>query len=113
MLDELVGMRTSPEREAQRESGGHQSPPTAGAAWRGAVPHYRRNSPIVEAWLHAGRVISCGSWRVQQQPLSYDGRMIVGKELVGRLTQPTPGAARMLCHIIAGTLFRRQLEQGR
>ena len=35
-LDELVEDR--PEGEAQGESGGHQSPPTAGAAWRAAVP---------------------------------------------------------------------------
>ena len=59
-LDELVEMKTSIEGEAQGESGGHQSPPTAGAAWRGAVPHHRRNSPMVEAWLHTGRVIFLG-----------------------------------------------------
>ena len=29
----------------------------------------------------------------KQQPKSYDGSMIVGKEFGGRLTQPTPGAA--------------------
>ena len=56
-LDELVEMKTSIEGEAQGEFGGHQSPPTAGAAWKSAVPHHRRNSPMVEAWLHAGRVI--------------------------------------------------------
>ena len=56
-LDELVEMKTSIEGEAQGESGGHQSPPTAGAAWS-AVPHLRRNSPMVEAWLQAGRVMS-------------------------------------------------------
>ena len=31
-------MKTSIRGEAQAESGGHQSPPTAGAAWRVAVP---------------------------------------------------------------------------
>ena len=56
-LHELVGMETSFEREVQGESGGDQSPPTADAAWRDAVPHHRRNSPIVKAWLHTGRVI--------------------------------------------------------
>ena len=66
---------------------------------RGAVPHHRRKSLMVEAWLHAGRVIFLRkSWEVQQQPKSYDGSMIVGKEFGGRLTQPTPGAAAMLCH---------------
>ena len=59
-LDELVEMKTSMEVEAQGESGGHQSPSNAGAAWRGAVPHHRRNSPMVEAWLNAGRVIFLG-----------------------------------------------------
>ena len=49
-------LKTSPEREAQGESGRHQSPPTAGTA----VPHHRRNFPVVEAWLHAGRVIFQG-----------------------------------------------------
>ena len=35
----LVEMKTSIiEGEAQGESVGHQSPPTAGAAWRAAVP---------------------------------------------------------------------------
>ena len=37
-LDELVEMKTSIEGEAQGQSGGHQSPPTAGAAWTAAVP---------------------------------------------------------------------------
>ena len=65
---------------------------------RGAVPHHRRKS-LMEAWLHAGRVIFLRkSWQVQQQPKSYDGSMVVGKEFGGRLTQPTPGAAAMLCH---------------
>ena len=50
-------LKTRPEGEDQGESGGHQSPPTAGAARRGAVPHHLRNSPTVEPWLHAGRVI--------------------------------------------------------
>ena len=31
--------------------------PPAGAAWRGAMPHHRRKSLMVEAWLHAGRVV--------------------------------------------------------
>ena len=69
-------------------------------SWRsmGAVPHHRRKS-LMEAWLHAGRVIFLrNSWQVQQQPKSYDGSMVVGKELGGRLTQPTPGTAAMLCH---------------
>ena len=35
----LVEMKTSNEREAQGGSGGDQSPPTAGAAGRAAVPH--------------------------------------------------------------------------
>ena len=35
-IDELV--EDQPEREC-----GHQLAPTAGAAWRGAVPHHRRN----------------------------------------------------------------------
>ena len=56
-LDELVGMKASLEREAQQESGGERSPPTTGAAGRDAVPHYRRSSPMVRAWLHAGRVM--------------------------------------------------------
>ena len=35
----LVEMKTSIiQGKVQGESGGHQSPPTAGAAWRGAVP---------------------------------------------------------------------------
>ena len=59
-LCSMSWLKTGPEREAQEESGGHQSPPTAGAAWRGAVPHHRRKSPTVEAWLHAGRVIFLG-----------------------------------------------------
>ena len=54
-LDELFGMKTSIEGEARGESGGHQSPPTAGAAWRDAIPHHRPNPPMLEAWLHAGR----------------------------------------------------------
>ena len=37
-LDELVGRQTSLEREAQGESGGDRSPPTAGAVGRAAVP---------------------------------------------------------------------------
>ena len=66
---------------------------------RGAVPHHRRKSLMVEAWLHAGRVIFLRkSWEVQQQPKSYDGSLIVGKEFGGRLTLSTPGAAAMLCH---------------
>ena len=56
-LDEPVEIKTRIEGDAQGESGGHQSPPTTGAAWRGAVPHHRRSSPTVEAWVHAGRVI--------------------------------------------------------
>ena len=48
-LDESVRMKmTSLEGEEQRESGGHQSPPTTGAAWRGAVPH-----PLVFIWCLA------------------------------------------------------------
>ena len=47
-LDEQVEMKPSIEREAQAESGGDQSPPTAGAAVRAAVPHRRRNSPMVK-----------------------------------------------------------------
>ena len=38
LLDELVEMKTSIEREAQGESDGDQSPPTAGAAEKAAVP---------------------------------------------------------------------------
>ena len=56
----MTWLKTRPEGEAQGESGGHQSPPTAGAAWKGAVPRHRRNSSTVEVWLHAGRVISLG-----------------------------------------------------
>ena len=37
-LKELLGMKTSHEREAQGESGGQQSQPTVGAARRDAVP---------------------------------------------------------------------------
>ena len=37
-LDELAGMKTGREREAQGESGGEQSPPTVGAAGSNAVP---------------------------------------------------------------------------
>ena len=55
-----MSSKTRPEGEAQGKSGGHQSTPTAGAAWKGAVPHHRRNSPTVEAWLHAGRVVFVG-----------------------------------------------------
>ena len=69
--------------------------------WRSrcAVPHHRRESLVVEALLHAGRVIFLRKrLEVQQQPKSYDGSMIVGKEFGGRLTQPTPGAAAMPCH---------------
>ena len=50
-------LKTRPEGEAQGESGGRQSPPITGAAWRGTVPHYRQKSLMLEAWLHAGRVI--------------------------------------------------------
>ena len=57
------------------------------------MPHHRRKSPMVGAWLHAGRVIVLRSWEIQQQPNSCDGSMIVGKEFGGMLTQPTPGAA--------------------
>ena len=57
-LDELDEMKTRLEREAKGESGGEQSPPTAGTAEGNAVPHHRRNSPMVKAWLHAERVIS-------------------------------------------------------
>ena len=38
VLDELVEIKTSIEREAQGESGGDQSSPTAGAAGRAPVP---------------------------------------------------------------------------
>ena len=65
---------------------------------RGAAPHHRRKC-LMEAWLHAGSVVFLReSWEVQQQSKSYDGSMIVGKSFGGRLTQPTPGAAAMLCH---------------
>ena len=37
-IDEQVGIKTSLKREVQRESGEDQSPPTAGAAERAAVP---------------------------------------------------------------------------
>ena len=37
-LIELVEIKTTIEREAQGASGGDQSPPTAGAAGRAAVP---------------------------------------------------------------------------
>ena len=50
-----------------------------------------------------GGCYSCGSWEVQQQPKSYDGSMVVGKECGGRLTQPTP-AQRVLRHTIVGNL---------
>ena len=92
-FDELVEMKTSIEHKAQGESGGDQ-----------------RHSPLVqqrELLCH-----HCGTlrwWRrgctqrgnipaeagkySKQQPKSYDGSMIVGKEFGGRLTQPTPGAA--------------------
>ena len=53
-------LEISAEREAQGESGGHQWPPTTDAAWRGAVPHHRRNFPMVEAWLYAGGLIFLG-----------------------------------------------------
>ena len=56
----MSSFKTRPEGEAQVEFGGHQSPATAGAIWRGAVPHHRRNSPTVQAWLHAGRVMFLG-----------------------------------------------------
>ena len=99
-------LETRPEGEAQGESGGHQSPSTAGAVWRGAVPHHRRNSPTVEAWLHAGRVMFLRkSCKVQQQqPKSYDGSIFVGKDCGGRLTQPTPGAAGVLRRTIVENL---------
>ena len=57
--------------------------------WRSwdAVPHHRRKSLMMEAWLHTGRVIFLrNSWEVRQQPKSYDGSMIVVKEFGGRLT---------------------------
>ena len=93
-------LKTRPEGEAQGEYGGHQSPSTAGAAQMGAVPNHPRKSLMVEAWLHTRWVIFLlQSWEVQQQqPKSYDGSIIVGEEFDGRLTQPTPGAAGMLCH---------------
>ena len=37
-LDALVEMKTSIEHEAQGEPGGDQSPPTAGAAGKAAIP---------------------------------------------------------------------------
>ena len=116
-------LTTRPECEAQGESGGHQSPSTAGAALRDAVPHHRRNPPTVDAWLHAGRVMFLGKLgSTASAPKSYDGSMVVGKEFGGRLTQPTPGAAAMLYHyrqnaltLIAGarrvTCFRQRCAQ--
>ena len=101
-LDEPVGrpassarhrMKTSLKREAQGESGGHQSPPAAGAAWRGAVPHHRRNSPMVGAWLHAGRVRflrKLGSTAAAEVVRREHDRR---QEFGGRLTQPIPGEA--------------------
>ena len=78
------------QRKAQGESGGHQSPPTAGAAWRGAVPTI---VSMVEAGLHAGRVIllsKLGSTAAAEVlRLEHDR----GQGVCGRLTQPTPGAA--------------------
>ena len=56
-LDELLGMQTNLEREAQEGSGGEQSPPTSGAAERDAVSHNRRNPPMVKAWLRGGRMM--------------------------------------------------------
>ena len=56
-LVELVGMKTNLEGEAQGKSGGIHSLPTAGAAWRDAVLHSRRNPPMVKAWLDAGRMM--------------------------------------------------------
>ena len=71
---------------------------------RGAVPHHRQKSLMVEAWLHAERVTFLRkSWEVQQQPKSYAGSMIVGKESGGRLTQPTLAQQRC-CAIIVRTL---------
>ena len=47
---------------------------------RGAVPHHRLKSLVVETWLHAGRVIFLRkSWDVQQQPMSYDGSIFVAR----------------------------------
>ena len=94
-LDELVGTKNSIEREAQGESGGEQSPPAAGAAGRDAVLHHRWNSPMVKAWLHAGKVMflrKLGSTAAAVK--SNDGSMVVGREFRGGLPQPTTGAAR-------------------
>ena len=151
-------LKTRPEGEAQGESGGRQSPPITGAAWRGTVPHYRQKSLMLEAWLHAGRVIpaeklastaaaevlrrehghgkrvwweadATHSWHrgccdTPSSEISDGGGVAVrregdisaeklastasaevlrrkhgrGQEFGGRLTQPTPGAAAMLCH---------------
>ena len=97
-------LKTRSEGEAQGESGGHQSLPTAGAIWRGAVPHHHRKSLLVESWLHAGRVIFLRkSWQVQQQPKSYDGSMVVGKSLVEGKRNP-PLAKQRCCATIVRTL---------
>ena len=65
------------------ECGGRLTQPIPGSS-RGAVPHHRRKSLMVEAWLHAGRVIFLRKrWQVQPQPKSYDGSMVVGKACGG------------------------------
>ena len=45
-----------------------------------------------------------GKHSSSSQTKSYDGSMVVGKECGGRLTQPNPGAAGVLCHTIVGNL---------
>ena len=56
-LDELLGMKTNPEREAQASPvGSNRDPPLVQQGRRG-YHHHRQKSPMVRAWLHAGRVM--------------------------------------------------------
>ena len=99
-------MKTSLEREAQRESGEEQPQPTAGAAGRDAVPPPSSELSDVKAWLHARRVMFLRSWKEQQQLKSYGGSIVVGREPGGEQPQSTAGAAGRdaVCTNMVGTL---------
>ena len=71
-LDELVEMKTSIECEVQRESGGDQSPPTAGAARRASVPP---SSELSDQGVAARKE---GGIPAEARKYGSDGSIIVG-----------------------------------
>ena len=66
----------------RRESGGEQPQPTAAVAGRDPIPPSSELS-VVDGRKQVGRTCCCRRWKVQQQLRSYDGSMVVGRELVG------------------------------